>query len=91
VKPLRTKSELLDLAIAAAPTRAIARRLREVGAAAFGGVTSPEGFPGWIVQYEPGPPGRFIGIWVDERAQTYRLTYSTELPQNAVPLKGERL
>lgn len=86
--PIYTREELIAVAIRCAPTTATARRIRENGATVFGGVTSPEGFPGWIVD---AGQQRLIGVWFDEAAHKYRITYPAALPDGAKILKGHRL
>lgn len=88
MRPIRSRSELIELAAANAPTNAVARRMRENGARVFGGIKSPEGFPGWIVD---AGLGRFIGIWIDADARKYRVTYPSGLSEGAMLVKGERL
>lgn len=88
MNPIYTREELLDLAIRCAPTSAIARRIRVNGATIFGGVTSPEGFPGWIVD---AGHDRFIGIWWNDAHQKYQVSYPTQIPPGSFILKGGRL
>lgn len=100
MKPLHTKQDVIDLAAEHAPTRACQRYMDEQGhMEVFRGVTSPEGWPGWVVRVESipyRPKGNrdmswYIGVWVDEVARAFRITYLDRLPEGAIRLEGNRL
>ena len=79
MKPLRTREELLDMAAHCAPTAAVGRRIREDGATVFRGVTSPEGFVGYVVKSRD----RLIGIWCDTTRRKWICSYPQTLPDGA--------
>lgn len=49
MKPIHSREQILEIAIAFAPTRAVGRVLTSLGATVFGGVNAATGFPGWLV------------------------------------------
>lgn len=73
MKTFRTRQDLIDFAAANAPTNACERAIREQGRiTVFGGIKSPEGFPGWLVDVE----GKWlIGIWINDAARKIQTSY----------------
>lgn len=85
MKPIRFRHDLLDIAARNAPTTATARKIREDGATVFGGVISPEGFPGWIVQ---APNDRLIGVWINQENRKMKITYPDKMPSGSLLIRG---
>lgn len=81
MKPINTKHDLIELAARNAPTKACAVVIGKDGATVLGGFTAAEGYPGWIVRVTS-LTGRewLIGVWVDEPARKYRVTYPDQVP-----------
>ena len=84
MKIFRTRQDVIDFATRFAPTRACQRWMETTGAiTVFEGVTSPEGFPGWIVlvhrQWR-------IGVWVNEAERKVAITYPPVIPHGATSL-----
>jgi len=90
MKIFRTRQDVIDFATGNAPTRACQRQMETQGElSVFGGVTSPEGFPGWLVRVNRKWQ---IGIWLDAASQKISVTYPTqEIPDAAKLIKGPML
>lgn len=90
--PIRTRSRLLELAAANAPTAACAAIIRVEGASVFR-ARNGAGDVGFIVLVSSMayPRSWFIAFWCDEQGRRWRCEFLTKLPEGAVELKGERL
>lgn len=81
MKPIRTREDLLALAIANAPTKACARVIRERGATILGGFNPVQDHPGWILQvHSPYGKSWIIGIEVIEHARKHRVLVLDAVP-----------
>lgn len=81
MKVIRTRSDLLQLALDFAPTNACMTAIRKGGATVLGGFNSAEGHEGWIVQVDT-PSGRtwLMFIYGDELQRKFRRRLIADVP-----------
>lgn len=73
MRTFHSRQDLIDFAAMHAPTTACERAMRERGhISVFGGIKSPEGFPGWIVLVDQ---KWAIGIWINAEQQKIQTSY----------------